>query len=115
MQLASVPVSAIARKAAAPHGPSQAFAFSTARGHHLLVADGSRVYDVDEGFAQRLADAATRGGAAAERGLLAAWGLLGEPAIRPGDDALPPVNALSLAISQRLLGTKEIILIHHTD
>lgn len=100
MQLASVPLSAIVRKSAVPHGPSQAFAFSTERGHHLLVADGSRVYDVDEGFAQRLAEAAVQGGAAAERGLLAAWGLLGEPAIRL-DAELPPVNALSLAIAQR--------------
>lgn len=100
MQLASVPVSAITRRPTAPQGPSQAFAFSTERGHHLLVSDGSRLYDVAGDAAERLAEASLRGGAAAERGLLAAWGLLGEPAIR-SEAALPPVNALSLAIAQR--------------
>ncbi|HSW07613.1 radical SAM/SPASM domain-containing protein [Aquabacterium sp.] len=98
--IASVLVSAISRRPAAPRGPSQAFSFRTASSHHVLVADGSRIYDVDAGFAQALADAAARGGPAAERALLASLGLLGVPAIGTSFDA-PLVNALSLAIAQR--------------
>jgi len=98
--LASVPVASITRRPAAPRGPSQAFCFDTESAHHALVADGSRIYDVDPGFAQALNEAAARGGAAAERALLASLGLLGVPAIAPSFDA-PPVNALSLAIAQR--------------
>ncbi|MBI5258919.1 MAG: SPASM domain-containing protein [Burkholderiales bacterium] len=101
----SVPVASIGRRnaaggAALPRGPSQGFSFETERGHHVLVSDGSRVYDVDAGFAAALAAAARQGGAPAERALLASLGLLGQPAIGPALEP-PPVNALSLAIAQR--------------
>lgn len=101
--IATVPLAALRRPGrapAAPGGPTQAHAFRTAQGHHALVVDGSRVYDVDAGFAAALDEAARRGGAAAERALLASLGLLGPPAIGP-ELAPPPVSALSLAIAQR--------------
>lgn len=108
--VARIPVAALRRGAPAPATPpaagpaaarpSQALAFRTEGGHHALVVDGSRVYDVDAGFAAALAEAARRGGAPAERALLAARGLLGPPAIGP-ELTPPPVSALSLAIAQR--------------
>lgn len=101
MTLVSVPLDAISRRASAPRGPSQVLCFDTAAGgHHALVVDGSRIYDVDAGFRAAIAEAAATGGPAAERALLASLGLLGEPAIGPTID-VPAVRALSLAIAQR--------------
>lgn len=102
----SVPLAAIGRRAAAPRGPSQVHCFESSRGTHALLVDGSRIYDVDASFAEAVADASARGGAAAERALLASLGLIDpeHPAIDPAPDALvepPPVAALSLSIAQR--------------
>jgi uncharacterized protein len=97
--VAMVPLSAIRRRPAAPTGPSQVFCFDSGQGHHALVVDASRVYDVDAEFAAAVAQAAL-GGPMSERVLLASLGLLAEPAIGPGIEA-PPVAALSLAIAQR--------------
>jgi len=111
MNVATVSVAAIGRRrrvagaaaAAAPAGPTQAHCFSTEHGHHALLVDGSRIYDVPESFATQLMDAASREGPAAERQLLAALGLdrpaaIG-PHIGPHIDT-PAVNAIALAVSQ---------------
>lgn len=102
---ATVPVATLRRRAATPpvgmatSGPQLAHAFTTALGEHLLVANGSRLYDVPEGFAQRLAQAARDEGRAGEERLLAAIGLLAPPAIAAEVQA-PAVNAIALAVSE---------------
>lgn len=79
--------------------PSEAHCFTTPFGTHALLADGSRVYDVPPDFESRL-HAASAAGPHAERALLSSIGLTGEaPAIGPAI-ALPPVNALALAVSE---------------
>jgi uncharacterized protein len=83
--------------------PTQAHTFSTEHGHHALVVDGSRVYDVPEGFAQQLLDAAQQEGPAAEQRLLAALGLQRDEAQGPYIGThidTPAVNAIALAVSQ---------------
>lgn len=103
--LATIAVQSIggrrAAPAKAPHPgvPTQAHAFASGDGHHVLLVDGSRIYDVDPGFAQALQIAAAQG-EAAERALLAALGLVQTPAIDPELTEPPPVSAIALAISQ---------------
>lgn len=68
-------------------------------GHHALVVDGSRMYDLDPDGFQALRDAIANGEVAAA---LAAAGLV-RP-MRAIDDrplAPPPVHALSLAVAQK--------------
>lgn len=108
----AIPVSAIGRgrpraspaKAPALHDasqPSQGHAFETEAGHHLMVVDRSRIYDVPATLSAALAQAALQGGAEAERALLAAEGLLlDEPAIDDGPLTAPLVTALALSIAQ---------------
>jgi uncharacterized protein len=69
-------------------------------GPHLLLVDGSQLFKIDEGLAQRLADARAQG-APAVRAVLTEQGLglkrfIGD---EPPDD--PPVRALSLAVAER--------------
>ena len=95
--VATIPLASLKRRRF--EGPSEAHCFSTPHGAHVLLADGSRVYDVPADFEPRL-QAAAREGRAAERDLISAFGLLeGEPAIGP-DIGLPVVNALALAVSE---------------
>jgi uncharacterized protein len=105
----AVPVSAIGgrRVAAAAVGPSashgagatQAHAFASGLGHHALLVDRSRIYDVDAAFGEALQAAAAQG-PEAERRLLAALGLERPPAIDPAITEPPPVSAIALAVSQ---------------
>lgn len=105
----SIPLVAIGRRRTraagavnpAPGRPVEAHGFATEAGQHLLVVDRSRIYDVPAEFPAALAQAALQGGAAAERALLAAHGLLADaPAIRDDDIEAPPVSALALSIAQ---------------
>jgi uncharacterized protein len=72
--------------------------FDTPFGAHVLLADGSRIYDIDPALAEAL-DAAS--GEAAALDLLAAHGV--SPYGYMGEKALvdaPPVRSLSLAVAQ---------------
>jgi uncharacterized protein len=74
--------------------------FDTAFGPHVFVADGSRIYGIDRALAREIDRVS--GDPAAERDLLARYGLLGaKPAIGPEPLAEPPVRSLSLAIAQK--------------
>jgi uncharacterized protein len=81
---------------------ADAHLIATEHGRHLLVPDGSRLYDVDaETFA--MLDAVRRGGGGdgelAE--LLRGLGLATEPYVDDTPVATPPVRALSLAVAQK--------------
>jgi uncharacterized protein len=94
--IATIPLASLKRRPFS--GPTEARCFDTEHGHHALLVDGSRVYDVPADFESRL-DAAAKLGGAAERELLASLGLLGTPAI-DGPLSPPTVNALALAVSE---------------
>lgn len=68
------------------------------RGHHLFVADGSRLFDADQRLALRL-EASIAGGDVTA--LLDELGVRGAPYIDDEPLAAPPVHALSLAIAQK--------------
>jgi len=67
-------------------------------GRHLLVADGSRLFDIDAAAFARLDDAVEHGAGDAA---IVALGLSGPPAIGDAPLAPPPVHALSLAVAQK--------------
>ncbi|WP_171101719.1 radical SAM/SPASM domain-containing protein [Ruegeria sp. HKCCD7255] len=76
---------------------AQVHFFETGHGHHMLAVDGSRVFDVPAGTAERFSTLKADGQAA----FLASMGLDGVPMI---DDAPPqdmPVRSLSLAVAQK--------------
>ena len=62
--VATIPLASLKRRRF--EGPSEAHCFSTPHGAHVLLADGSRVYDVPADFETQLR-AAAREGRAAER------------------------------------------------
>jgi uncharacterized protein len=101
MQTVHLPLPTLRRRAStpAPATPQLAHAFATPLGEHLLVANGSRVYDVPAGVAERLLQAAQAEGPEGERRLLAALGLDAPAAIAPEVET-PAVNALALAVSE---------------
>lgn len=82
-----------------PAAPRHAHAFSSDSGEQLLVVNGSRLYDVPPGTAERLWRVAQAEGPEGERRLLAALGLDAPDFIAP-EVAAPPVNALSLALTE---------------
>lgn len=86
--------------AGAPRVP-QAHLVDTGIGRHLLVADGSRLFDADDGLHGAFADAIGAGDAARVAGLLRDAGLDGAPMIDDTPLAPPPVRALSLAVAQK--------------
>jgi uncharacterized protein len=68
-------------------------------GHHALVVDGSRLYDLDAFGFRALRDGMDDGQAAA---MLAASGLTRPlPAVDDTPPVLPPVHAISLAVAQK--------------
>jgi uncharacterized protein len=68
-------------------------------GHHALVVDGSRLYDLDEFGFRALRDGMAHGQAAA---MLAASGLTRPlPAVDDAPPVRPPVHAISLAVAQK--------------
>jgi uncharacterized protein len=74
--------------------------FESRQGAHVLIADGSRIYDLDSYLDKELA-AALGGGDSAVDAFLARYGLSGRPHIddQPLED--PPIRALSLAVAQK--------------
>lgn len=79
---------------------ADAHLIATEHGRHLLVPDGSRLYDVDaETFA--MLDAARRGGDGELAELLRGLGLATEPYVDDTPVTTPPVRALSLAVAQK--------------
>ncbi len=78
---------------------------ATELGQHVLVVDGSRLYDVDEELAAQLAAAragATSGPHAADvPALLRQLGLDGDPFVDDRALETPPLRALSLAVAQK--------------
>jgi uncharacterized protein len=98
MNISSVPINSIGGRAGAAPGPG-VHCFETEYGWHALVVDASRVYDVSEELAGKLAAAGRLGGAAAERDVLEAYGLFQPAAISRALET-PPVNAIALAVSQ---------------
>lgn len=82
-----------------PAAPRHAHAFRSASGEHLLVVNGSRLYDVPSGTVERLWRVARAEGPEGERRFLAAMGLDAPDFITP-DVEPPPVNALSLALTE---------------
>ncbi len=79
--------------------PTQAHCFSTAHGHHALLVNGSRIYDVPDSLASQLMEAARLEGPAGERQLLASLGL-DQPDVIGEHIDTPAVNAIALAVSQ---------------
>ena len=83
--------------AAAPRS-RDAHLFQTSRGHHLLVVDGSRLFDASSVLFDRF-DSAMQAGGVGE--LIDGLGLGGSPRIDDVPLSSPPVQALSLAVAQK--------------
>ena len=73
--------------------------FESERGLHLLVADGSRNYDLDSRLDSEV-QTALRKGHDAIQALLTRYGLDGHPHIGEAPLEDPPIRALSLAVAQ---------------
>src|SRR5262249_55394271 len=74
--------------------------FASERGRHLLVADGSRIYDLDSRLDLEVRAARSNGDSAVED-LLARYGLGGTPRIDDTPLEDPPMRAISLAVAQK--------------
>jgi uncharacterized protein len=87
--------------AALPAGPSH-LRFASGRGMHVLVVDGSRIYDLPPELDAELARLEESGDAGALDAMLATWGLTGDLPPRVDDEPLapPPVRSASLAVAQ---------------
>jgi uncharacterized protein len=75
--------------------------FATADGPHVLVADHSRMYRIDDETAQALEAAAAAGDEPGAAQLLVRFGLDAPPYIDDRIPAAPPLRSLSLAIAQK--------------
>jgi uncharacterized protein len=80
--------------------PGSVHAFDSERGRHLLVADGSRIFDLAPELALEV-DAAALAGEQAIAGLLERYGLASTPYIDDVPLQDPPIRALSLAVAQK--------------
>lgn len=85
--------------ASTPRSP-QTHLVDTEAGHHVFVADGSRLFDADRRLFERFTTALDRGAAEVDV-LLDALGVRGAPYIDDEPLTAPPVHALSLAIAQK--------------
>lgn len=74
--------------------------FESARGKHLFVVDGSRLFDADAGLFAEL-EAGIAGGRDQLAALLKRNNLHGAPLIDDRPLAPPPIHALSLAVAQK--------------
>ncbi|MEA2881208.1 MAG: uncharacterized protein QOH32_427 [Bradyrhizobium sp.] len=74
--------------------------FASRQGSHLLVADGSRIYDLDARLDQELTSALDAGDPAVDA-FLSRYGLSGRPHIDDVPIEDPPIRALSLAVAQK--------------
>jgi uncharacterized protein len=74
--------------------------FVSAHGQHVLIADGSRIYDLEAEAAGQL-DIAMREGDASVQELLSRYGLTSSPYVDDTAPLDPPIRALSLAVAQK--------------
>lgn len=84
----------------APHVPD-VHLYETEVGQHLLVVNGSRLFDVDPEASGALERARRAGDGATVRRLLEALGVSEPPFIDDQPVESPPVRALSLAVAQK--------------
>lgn len=75
-------------------------AFDSQRGRHILVPDGSRIYDLASELALEVDTAVSAGEDAVAR-LLERYGLASSPYIDDVPLQDPPIRALSLAVAQK--------------
>ena len=87
-------------RASAPR-VAHAHLLETALGHHLFVADGSRLYDADASLFEGFETAMAAGRADDVAGLLRQVGFTRPPLIDDVPLAPPPIHALSLAVAQK--------------
>ena len=87
-------------RASAPRSPS-AHLVAAGRAGHLLVPNGSQVYELDAAMYALLDDALASGDEAAVEARLAALGVTHPPLVDDRPLASPPLHALSLAIAQQ--------------
>ena len=80
---------------------AHAHLIETALGQHLLVADGSRLFDADASLFAGFEAAMAEGRADEVAALLKQAGLTGPPLIDDTPLAPPPIHALSLAVAQK--------------
>lgn len=83
-----------------PPGSPQLHRFVSSVGHHVLVPDGSRIYDIDAAVHDELTHL-EGGDETALRRRLVELGLESRDAIITGSGPTPPVRYLSLAVAQR--------------
>jgi uncharacterized protein len=101
--LAAAPATPQARRLfslSAPHAPS-VHVFQTELGRHLLVVNGSRLFDVDAEVFEALDRARLARDEETLRRLLAELGVSEAPFIDDRPVESPPVRALSLAVAQK--------------
>lgn len=89
-----------AQPVARPPGSPHLHPFTSSAGHHVLVPDGSRVYDIDAGLQAELQSLIDTNDASLPV-RLAELGLHSRDAITTGAGPIPPVRYLSLAVAQR--------------
>jgi uncharacterized protein len=87
-------------RADAPRVP-QVHLFDTELGPHLLVADGSRLYQLDAATALTFEEAMAAADTTEVDRLLARFGLDAAPFVDDDPPRMPPVRALSLAVAQK--------------
>lgn len=75
-------------------------AFESESGLHVLVVNGSRIYDLDAGLETQFQQASSEGDEAIDA-LLARYGLNVAPYIDDTPPHAPPIRALSLAVAQK--------------
>ncbi len=100
---ASTPAPATARRLFAlsrPHVPD-VHLYATEGGQHLLVVNGSRLFDVDAEVSEALERARLARDGEAVRRLLEALGVSEAPFVDDRPVEAPPVRALSLAVAQK--------------
>jgi uncharacterized protein len=100
LQVAAAPAAPVSPVPLAAPGHADVHLFDSGWGAHLLVVDGSRVYDLDDELHQALAHALD-GDPAEARELLAAHGFLPRGFIDDAPVVDPPLRALSLAVAQK--------------
>jgi uncharacterized protein len=79
----------------------QAHIFEAASGHHVLVANGTRIYQVEADVFEAFNQALGSRDEARVGELLTSFGLDAAPYVNNDPPAAPPVRALSLAVAQK--------------
>jgi uncharacterized protein len=79
----------------------QAHVFNTDSDPHVLVVDGTRIYQVEPPLFEALTGALDAQDEARVDEFLAKFGLSGDPYVDDGPPVAPPIRALSLAVAQK--------------